>query len=694
MKRKMSPAREVLILAFYLLGYAILPAQQPINLLLKTGSPTEIFYLCVSPDGKTLAAYSRSHPGGPVTLNLWDIAQGTRIRLFEDAEDVGRMAFSPDGQFLVAAMGNEKTDIGIWETQSGERIGWASGHTAAIVRVSFLPFGNRFVTASEDKTLATWDIAGCKLVSRTKFGGPISAFALSSDGARALLGVGDNSFVLWDMGLNRQIRKISEISMWGFSSCAISSDGSLLLIASLTKKIPGTLKLWDAKTGKLIKDFGVIKNHLRQVAFSADDKYIFGADYGKLRCWDLATFEEIPLKPIADSDSIFLTDQKKYVISVLPGAVQMLDMATRSQVDIPWKFPVRSTFALVSSNKKVLFAGNSDGSISTWDLTTGRRSQIFRYTGWNYLNAANIDGRPLVIAYASRRLILIDLLTGGMVKEFADCGSAIRYADFLHDGKSIVTSSEDRQLRLWDIASGKEIRKFSAEGINNRSPSECVVSPDDRYVYNNYGSQIVMWDLSTGKKVRDYSWDEGFNIHSLAVSMDGRYLAAGTSGWEKKILLLDATTLTKIKQYVGLGDSVQGISFSPDGTLLIAGLGNGITDIIEVSSGKLAGIFFGQSGVSSVAFMGSNNLALAAYEDAVVQIYDGDRMSTLSLFSQLANNAEEWIALGLDRYWNGSVHGGLLAYIVEGNEVIFLEQYDQGFRDEARIAQRFKELFP
>ncbi|MDP3176527.1 MAG: WD40 repeat domain-containing protein [Spirochaetaceae bacterium] len=114
MKRNMFLARAVLIVAFYLLGYATLSVQQPINLLLKTGSPTEIFYLCVSPDGKTLAAYSRSHSGGPVTLNLWDIAQGTRIRLLDDAEYVGRMAFSPDGKFLVAVMGNAKTDIGIW----------------------------------------------------------------------------------------------------------------------------------------------------------------------------------------------------------------------------------------------------------------------------------------------------------------------------------------------------------------------------------------------------------------------------------------------------------------------------------------------------------------------------------------------------------------------------------------------------
>ncbi|MFA7241153.1 MAG: hypothetical protein WC091_13670, partial [Sulfuricellaceae bacterium] len=68
---------------------------------------------------------------------------------------------------------------------------------------------------------------------------------------------------------------------------------------------------------------------------------------------------------------------------------------------------------------------------------------------------------------------------------------------FSPDGSSIATASYDNSARLWDLASGKELRRFDGHG----DPVNCVAfSPDGSSIATaSSDNSARLWDLASGK---------------------------------------------------------------------------------------------------------------------------------------------------------------------------------------------------
>ena len=131
---------------------------------------------------------------------------------------------------------------------------------------------------------------------------------------------------------------------------------------------------------------------------------------------------------------------------------------------------------------------------------------------------------------------------------------------FTPDGKALVTGSNDTEsrivgekpekgsMRLWDVATGQERRRFPVEGFDVRS---IAVSPDGRLVAAGVSDQTIrIFDLATGqertprlgpeprsRRIRDApptGKATGIRDHlvmsCLAFSPDGSILASGSCG--------------------------------------------------------------------------------------------------------------------------------------------------------------------
>ena len=98
----------------------------------------------------------------------------------------------------------------------------------------------------------------------------------------------------------------------------------------------------------------------------------------------------------------------------------------------------------------------------------------------------------------------------------------------LSDGKRFLSSSRDQTVRLWDIESGDEIRRF----IHSDS-SWCVdLSPDQKTCFSTGAKKdLVEWDLTTGKVVRRLTGHE-HTVFRCAISPDGTRLLSGDGGPE------------------------------------------------------------------------------------------------------------------------------------------------------------------
>ena len=64
---------------------------------------------------------------------------------------------------------------------------------------------------------------------------------------------------------------------------------------------------------------------------------------------------------------------------------------------------------------------------------------------------------------------------------------------FSPDGRYVISAgSDDKTLKLWDIATGREIRTFTGHAGSVRS---VAFSPDGRYALSGGGNTLKLWDI-------------------------------------------------------------------------------------------------------------------------------------------------------------------------------------------------------
>lgn len=76
--------------------------------------------------------------------------------LLEHREEVGRVAFSPDGTRIITA--SQDSTARVWDAVTGKPPTGTLAHQANVVSSMFSPDGTHVVTASLDRTARVWDV--------------------------------------------------------------------------------------------------------------------------------------------------------------------------------------------------------------------------------------------------------------------------------------------------------------------------------------------------------------------------------------------------------------------------------------------------------------------------------------------------------------------------------------------------------
>ncbi len=165
-------------------------------------------------------------------------------------------------------------------------------------------------------------------------------------------------------------------------------------------------------------------------------------------------------------------------------------------------------------------------------------------------------------------------MPAGAVLRFG--GSGLRHGDavqclaFSPDGKTLASGSayRDSTIRLWDVATGRErIRIPSLLG----TVWSLAFSPDGGVLYSGGGRRFPLrvWDVATGKMIRQMSLDPQWaKVYCVALSPDGKNLITGNTN--ATISLWNSATGVEISRFGDRSDAGTGLSFSPDGMLVVS----------------------------------------------------------------------------------------------------------------------------
>jgi WD40 repeat protein len=415
-----------------------------------------------SPDGKILALGNR-YAGDQVVL--LDVATGRQLH---ELKGVYQAAFSRDGKSL-AAVGNGRS----LEPLKGDRkivrlnveeIRTLANHHYGVQALAFAPDGQTVAAAVWD-TIRQWDAAsGQEICQRPQHTAPIMSVRVAPDSKTVASASRDGTIRLWEAATGREIRKIQwprDSGRYEAWSVDFSPDGKTLAAAGEDS----TIRLWDAATGQETRTLRGHKGpvHSFSVVFSPDGKTLASAaDDGTIRLWDAATGQEIRTIQQSADCAVFSPDGK--TLASAGSGLQLWEVATgrlirEFQGGPSWASVVFSPDgrSLASATSQTRGANGYVNVVWLWDVATGQQICTFPETR----------------------------------REPADAVYALSYSP---DGKAVASGSDDGTIRLWEAATGQEIRRFQADV----GPVTSVAfTPDGRAVVSGHENGIVLvWDAA------------------------------------------------------------------------------------------------------------------------------------------------------------------------------------------------------
>jgi hypothetical protein len=173
------------------------------------------------------------------------------------------------------------------------------------------------------------------------------------------------------------------------------------------------------------------------------------------------------------------------------------------------------------------------------------------------------DGKTLASASDDKTVRLWDPATGKETRSCSGHKDSIWCVAWSPDGKTLASGSRDKTVRLWDPATGKEIR--SCSGRQDWVWS-VAWSPDGKALASASADGTVrLWDRATGKEVRSCSGHQA-SVWCVAWSPDGKTLASAS--WDNTVRLWDPATGKEIRSLAANGNDFASVAFSPDGLRL------------------------------------------------------------------------------------------------------------------------------
>lgn len=344
----------------------------------------------------------------------------------------------------------------------------------------------------------------------------------------------------------------------GVVSVAYSSDGRYLA----TGNYRGDVVVWDAQAGDApILTLSGLSGWVRGVAFSPDGAFLAGGgEDGALRVWD------------------FPTGNLRYALAVHTGAI---------------------THMMFSPTGYMLASSGKDGRVHMWDVIAGEPGALSPDWGVPLNNLVwRSDGEQIAIVTANGGLMVWDV--DGAVQWMRSGEQGEWYSvDWSRDGRRLVTSGLDGQVRLWDAQSGALLR---------------VLSPDARavaamYVRFNPVSQalaIATVDGNVALWPQDGAAPQAIlenftpQVRRIALSGDGRALAVGSEGGWVSLWDWGADHPWWLQR--AHAGAVTTLQFSPDHHWLITASPADTLNVWDAQTGALASTLPITLGVASAVF--------------------------------------------------------------------------------------------
>ncbi len=644
-------------------------------------------------DGKGLISFGDSH------ARIWDAHDGRLVRTIipDGAGGAREFALTADGKRMLTVERSPDAHYRIWDFDTGRELCkvpvpdpkpylWATAYSPDGRFVASLAYG-RFIQLRDGQTLAelrrvevgrevpsriVFSPDGNELLGTIEQAGPGAHFARLPGGGQPQGPAGPlprpadapaetSSIRFWNVATGAVARDIR------FDGChltglAFSPSGRRLVAAGCDS----TIRLLDPRTGRELSRMNVNGPPQGPLAFTPDESILASGDFNTnaptnqpagIHLFDLSKKAEVrrfAAHPFIVRELAFSPDGRTLASVGHERLIRRWETATGRPLDPGAGSSASLTCLVVTPDGLRIITGGMDSRLREWDAASGRELAVIgQHPSLAYDLAISPDGRSLLSGDVRASLYLWDLADRGRPARALEPnrGSRGRGLAFSPDGL-IATAGG----KLFEVATRDELGALLDEdGKPFRPWASAAFTPDSSGLVATNGSVIWLWKTSGGRPVRKIA-APGYQINTLALSPDGRFLAVGVND---AVRLWHIPTAREIATRMQNDDPNVTASFSPDGRLIVSGCGQdtGSADpsvrVREMASGQEVRRFLGhRAGVYSVAFFPDSRRIASASADATALVWDlsleADGPVAPDVASAPPNLERDWTDLAAD----------------------------------------------
>ncbi|MCB5905889.1 caspase, EACC1-associated type [Streptomyces pinistramenti] len=228
------------------------------------------------------------------------------------------------------------------------------------------------------------------------------------------------------------------------------------------------------------------------------------------------------------------------------------------------------------------------------------------------------DGKTLATGSNDKRVRLCDVATRNLLDTLTDHTGRVISVAFSPDGRMLATGSADKTVRLWDVATRRLLDTLTdhTEQVN-----AVAFSPDNKTLASGSVDETVrLWDVAT-RRLLDTLTDHTEQVNAVAFSPDNKTLASGSN--DETVRLWDVATRRLLDTLTDHTDVVNTVEFSPDNKTLASGSDDKSVRLWDVATRKSIDILTGHTKqVMSVAFRRGGKMLASGSMDKSVRLWD------------------------------------------------------------------------
>jgi WD40 repeat protein len=291
---------------------------------------------------------------------------------------------------------------------------------------------------------------------------PVTALAFHP-GGKELAVSGYHEVMIWSVDDGVLLRRVTNVAERTLG-LAYNPDGTLLATASGTPGNLGETKLFDSKTGKLVRTLAVTPDLMLAVTFDSQGRRVAcGAADNTIRILDVESGKlQLTIEQHADwvTSVAFSADGSNIVSTSRDKTARIFDART-GELEATYTGHTEAIFgAAFSSDGKLVFSGGRDKELHVWEARDAKKTSELSIDGeisrlLLSTNGVFLAADKVVHQYSAQQ-------KPERAQTFTGHNDVI-YSIAVHEGSArLATGSYDGEVRIWEVEDGQLRRKFKA----------------------------------------------------------------------------------------------------------------------------------------------------------------------------------------------------------------------------------------